>query len=159
MYYNFDTSKLARWLLPPILRRKGLLALIDALAMPLSSLSDRMSSYADGTLRKLSYNAFTNYLERFLNELFGGGIYITDYADEDFFYMSYKDETLDTVYVGISGEEGYDPPVYLSSEQPDRISGGFIVNIPESLSEKTGDIGKWVDYYKFAGVKYIIKTY
>lgn len=159
MYYNFDTSKLVRWLLPPILRRKGLLALVDALARPLSSLSARMSSYADGMLRKLSYNAFTNYLERFLNELFGGGIYITDYGDEDFFYMSYMDETTDMVHVGMSGEEGYDPPVSLSSQQPNRISGGFIVNVPESLSGKTGDIGKWVDYYKYAGMKYIIKTY
>lgn len=159
MYYNFDVKKLARMLLPPVLRKKVMLAFIDTLVESLSFLSGKISDYAENTLLKLSYNAFTNYLERFLTEKFGDGIYISDYVNDDLFYMAFPNEIADIVYIGESGETGYNPPVYLSSAQPLQLSGGFIVNIPERLSGNIADIGKWVDYYKFAGTEYKITTY
>lgn len=159
MYYNFDVKKLARMLLPPVLRKKVMLAFIDTLVESLSFLSGKISDYAESTLLKLSYNAFTNYLERFLTEKFGDGIHISDYVNDDLFYMAFPNEIADIVYIGESGEAGYNPPVYLSSAQPLQLSGGFVVNIPERLSDNVADIGKWVDYYKFAGTEYKITTY
>lgn len=159
MYYNFDVKKLARMLLPPVLRKRTLLAFIDTLVESLSFLAGKVSDFAESTLLKLSYSAFTNYLERFLNEKFGGGIYISDYVNDDLFYMSFPNEIADIVYMGESGEAEYNPPVYLSSVQPLQLSGGFIVNIPERLSDSTADIKGWVDYYKFAGTEYKITTY
>ena len=146
-------------LLPPVLRKKVLLAFIDSLAEPLSSVEGKMSYYAENSLLRLSYNAFTNYLERFLNEKFGGGIYISDYVNDNLMYMSFSDEIADVVYIGESDEAEYNPPIYLSSVQPLQLSGGFIVNIPERLSGSAADVGKWVDYYKFAGTEYNITIY
>jgi len=159
MSYNFDVKKLCRMLLPPVLRKKVLLAFVDSIAEPLLSMEGKTSDYADNTLLRLSYNAFTNYLERFLNEKFGGGIYISDYVNDDLFYMSFPNEIADVVYMGEAGEAGYNPPIYLSSAQPLQLSGGFIVNIPERLSGSAADVGKWVDYYKFAGTEYNITIY
>ena len=54
MYYNFDVKKLARMLLPPVLRKRTLLAFIDTLVESLSFLAGKISDFAESTLLKMS---------------------------------------------------------------------------------------------------------
>ena len=160
MFYNFDITKWILHILPPVLRRPVLFALVRALMNPLKELYQDFYSYKAGVDRQLNSNVFTAYLERYLNGLFylDGEIYIEDYVDEEKVYLAFATELADTVYVG---EQDDDECLYLSSQRPDGITGGFVINIPEFLDkpEYTAIIDEWANYYKYAGTKHIIRVY
>ena len=128
---------------------------------PLKELYQDFYSYKAGVDRQLNSNAFTAYLERYLNGLFylDDEIYIEDYVDDNKVYLAYATEILaDTVYIGNSDDEEC---LYLSSQRPDGIIGGFVIYIPEFLDkpEYIAIIDEWANYYKYAGTKHIIRTY
>lgn len=161
MFYNFDINKWILILLPPILRRPVLYALIRAMLAPLAEVYTAFLTSKGEAERQMTSNAFTIYLERFLNGLFylpDGAIYITDFVDEEMVYFAYATEESDPVYVGNKDDED---SLYLISTRPDAILGGFTVNIPESIDkpEYISVIDKWVNYYKYAGTSHIIKSY
>ena len=160
MFYNFDTTKWILCILPPVLRRPVLFALAKALMNPLKELYQNFYSYKVDVDRQLTSNAFTAYLERYLNGLFylSDEIYIEDYVDEEKVYLSFATELAAPVYIGGGGD---DESLYLSSQRPDGIIGGFVVHIPESLNkpEYISLIERWVNYYKFSGTKHIIRVY
>lgn len=160
MFYNFDTAKWILCILPPILRRPVLFALAKVLMNPVKELYQDFHAYKTDVDRQLTSNAFTAYLERYLNGLFylTDEIYIEDYVDEEKVYLAYATELADPVYIGDGGD---DECLYLSSQRPDGIIGGFVINIPEFLNkpEYIAMIDKWAGYYKFSGTKHIIRVY
>lgn len=160
MFYRFDINKWILHALPPVLRKPVIYRLLKALLYPLKALYGAFYLWKRGTDRSLSANAFTGNLERHLNSLFylpEGEIYITDYYDADKVYLSKKEEIAEIVYVGVKGDGDF----YLPSTKPAALQGVFVVNVPEALAspENIALIRREVDRCKYAGTKYMIKTY
>lgn len=159
MYWRFDPNKFALHMLPPILRRKGIYALLKCLMIGIGAVHKMFVNFREVIMRQLNYNGFTISLERFLNEQFSleKEIFIKDYAADNV-YLHMKDETPEEVYAGYQTEGDM---LVLSSTGPDKISGGFTVMIPVGLAteENILIIRKWVDYYRMAGTMYKIETY
>lgn len=160
MFYRFDIIRWVLMLMPPVLRRPLAVALVSSMLYPAREIYDRFSGLKTDVDLQLTSNAFTIYLERYLNRLFylTDEIYISDFVDDNLVYFAFADEIADTVWVGDKEDDG---TLYLSSLKPDYMGGGFTVNIPEFLNkdEHVATIRRWVDRFKFAGTKYTIQAY
>lgn len=159
MFYSFDIVKWVRSLLPPILRRNVVLAFVQSLIWPMVYVYELFSLYTQDIRQQLSYNAFTIYLEKFLNGLFGldHEIYIEDYREEPTIYLAREAEKVQPDYFSRASESA--DPVYVSNS--DLLIGGFYVMVPSSVAteENIALITRWVNYYRFAGTTFSIKKY
>lgn len=152
-----------RWVahqLPPILRHRLLYALLMALVYPVRVLFDTFYSYASGIEGQLSYNALTIYLEKYLNDLFyftDNEIYIVDYIGEATLYLAHRDEGKHEDCLSL--RSGGKDPVYIGTT--DARVGGFTVMVPDVIAtaENLSLISRWVNYYKYGGTQFTIKTY
>ena len=111
------------------------------------------TAYREAAMRQLSFNAFTIYLEKWLND-----IYITDDRLLPAFLYEWNEFDV-PVYMTFVDE---DPavPMELYSTPPDDRIGFFIVNVPPVLSsEDIAVVEQWVNYYKFAGTQFTISQY
>lgn len=161
MFYHFDVDKWIIHLLPPCLRMASIYAFLRSMLYPVKQLQAAFLTYNTGVDRQLTYNAFQDYLERFLNGLFFfeyKAIYITDVESERS-YMTMESETAEPAYMSFQNE---DPvvPLQLSSLDPSLVSGSFIVHVPAALSEANiATVRSWVNYYKMAGTEFSIEVY
>lgn len=160
MYWRFDAEKFAMHQLPPLLRTKGIYALIRCLLVAVVWISRQFSSYRESVVRRLAGNGFTANLEHVLNSSIGlkdGDIYILD-KQSDKVYLHYQEELADNIYIGYADEGDI---FYLSSVLPDQIAGEFIVKVPLSVATESNlaTVRKWVEYYRYAGTSYRIETY
>ena len=159
MYWRFDAKKFALQQLPPFLRKKGIYALIKCFLTGIYWVYSLFSTHRETVGQQLNHNGTTASLEDLLNDKFSlsGEIYITDYVTNNT-YIHMSGETKEDVYVGNQDEGDL---LVLSSVSPDKISGGFAVNIPATLAtdENIAVIRKWVDYYRAAGTMYKIDIY
>jgi len=161
MFFLFDVDKWIIHQLPPILRRSGIYAFLRTLLYPLKQLQTAFLNYRSQVNRQLTYNAFQDYLERFLNGLFffeERVIYITDVKTE-VAYLAYASESVEDVYMSFVNEEpAY--PLNLSSVDPSQITGQFVVHVPAALTEAdVATVTNWVNYYKMAGTQFTIEVY
>lgn len=161
MFFLFDVEKWIIHQLPPILRRSGIYAFLRTMLYPLKQLQAAFLNYRSQVNRQLTYNAFQDYLERFLNGLFffeGRVIYITDVKTE-VAYLAYASESVEDVYMSFVNEEpSY--PLNLSSVDPSQITGQFVVHVPAALTEAdVATVTNWVNYYKMAGTQFTIEVY
>lgn len=161
MFFLFDVEKWIIHQLPPILRRSGIYAFLRTMLYPLKQLQTAFLNYRSQVNRQLTYNAFQDYLERFLNGLFffeGRVIYITDVKTE-LAYLAYASESAEDVYMSFVNED----PSYslnLSSVDPSQITGQFVVHVPAALTEAdVATVTNWVNYYKMAGTQFTIEVY
>ncbi|MBO5595792.1 MAG: hypothetical protein J6M31_01830 [Bacteroidales bacterium] len=161
MFFLFDVDKWIIHQLPPILRRSGIYAFLRTMLYPLKQLQTAFLNYRSQVNRQLTYNAFQDYLERFLNGLFffeGRVIYITDMVTE-VAYLAYASESAEDVYMSFVNED----PSYslnLSSVDPSQITGQFVVHVPAALTEAdVATVTNWVNYYKMAGTQFTIEVY
>ena len=161
MFFLFDVDKWIIHQLPPILRRSGIYAFLRTMLYPLKQLQAAFLNYRSQVNRQLTYNAFQDYLERFLNGLFffeGRVIYITDVKTE-VAYLAYASESVEDVYMSFVNEA----PSYslnLSSVDPSQITGQFVVHVPAALTEAdVATVTNWVNYYKMAGTQFTIEVY
>lgn len=161
MFFLFDVEKWIIQQLPPILRRSGIYAFLRTMLYPLKQLQTAFLNYRSQVNRQLTYNAFQDYLERFLNGLFffeGRVIYITDVKTE-VAYLAYASESAEDVYMSFVNED----PAYslnLSSVDPSQITGQFVVHVPAALTEAdVATVTNWVNYYKMAGTQFTIEVY
>lgn len=161
MFYRFDIDRWIIQLLPPVLRKNSIYAFLRCLLYPVKQLQAAFLTYKLGVDRQLAYNAFNNYLERFLNGLFffeGRIIYISEVKTE-VAYLAYQNETADAVFLSYVTEI----PAYslnLNSVEPSQITGVFVVHVPAALSEADiATVTSWVNYYKMAGTQFTIETY
>lgn len=158
MLYNFDVNRWIVSMIPAIMRKKALYALLKALLYPLQFICLAFETLRNSTLLKLSYNAFAVYLEKFLNDLLKTeGIVIEDYVLEMTLYLSHKEENYPVDYISLKAEKL--PSVYVSNDN--RLVGGFYVKVPETVAtpEVIATIRKWVEFYKYAGTRYEIIIY
>lgn len=159
MYWRFDARKFALHQLPPFMRKKGIYALIKCFLTGIDWVNSLFATQRETVAQQLNHNGTTMSLEKFLNDKFSlsGEIYITEYQTNNT-YIHMQGETAEDVYVGYKDEGD---TLVLSSVSPDKVSGGFAVNIPEALAteENIAVIRKWVDYYRAAGTIYKIETY
>lgn len=161
MFFLFDVDKWIIHQLPPILRRSGIYAFLRTLLYPLKQLQTAFLNYRSQVNRQLTYNAFQDYLERFLNGLFffeGRVIYITD-VETELVYLAYASESAEDVYMSFVNETtAY--PLNLSSIDPSQITGQFVVHVPAALTEAdVATVTNWVNYYKMAGTQFTIEVY
>lgn len=161
MFFLFDVDKWIIHQLPPILRRSGIYAFLRTMLYPLKQLQTAFLNYRSQVNRQLTYNAFQDYLERFLNGLFffeGRVIYITD-VETEVVYLAYASESAEDVYMSFVNED----PSYslnLSSVDPSKITGQFVVHVPAALTEAdVATVTNWVNYYKMAGTQFTIEVY
>ena len=161
MFYHFDVDRWIIHQLPPILRRSAIYAFLRVLLYPLKQLAETFHAYKELVDRQLSFNGFSDMMQRFLNDLFyypDGTIYITDVVDQ-VVALSFIEEGFDPVYMSFDDETPAASFV-LASWPPAQTVGQFVVHVPETMSEADiATIRQWVEYYKFAGTMFTIETY
>lgn len=161
MFYRFDIDRWIIQLLPPVLRKNSIYAFLRCLLYPVKQLQAAFLTYKLGVDRQLAYNAFNNYLERFLNGLFffpDKAIYITD-EQEASAYLALASETYGPVYMSYQSESP-STAIDMSSIDPSLITGYFIVHVPAALSEADiATVTSWVNYYKMAGIDFKVEVY
>jgi hypothetical protein len=158
MFYNFDINRWIAILIPGIMRKKFLYSIIKAMLYPVALIYRAFDTYRKGIEERLSYNAITIYLEKFLNDLLRtDGIYIVDRIIEQTLHLSYISEKDVEDYMTMKSERNNS--VYLSNS--DRLVGGFLIMVPlhVATTDNLESIRRWVNYYKYAGVQYTIKIY
>ena len=158
MFYNFNVMTWIMHQLPAVLRRPRMIAFIKAMTASLGPTASALRSYTSQVMEQLSYNAFTVYLQRFLNRLLDledGSIYIVDYIGEATLYLSLRSERDDDDYMSLRPGEA----AYLTNS--DAIVGGFTVMVPEAAAtdRNIADMTAWINYYKDAGTSFNFKTY
>lgn len=161
MFYHFDVDKWIIHLLPPALRKASIYAFLRCMLYPVKQLQQAFLAYKESIDRQLTYNAFNDYLERFLNGLFFfeyKAIYITD-VEYTRARLSFESEAVNPVYMSFQDETPA-TALELSSLDPSAITGAFVVHVPAALSEADiATVRNWVNYYKMAGTKFTIEVY
>lgn len=157
MWGNFDIYKFAALLLPPLLRRKKLYALLAALICYLNVIYTSFKSYVDFIITTLQTNGQVMYMEKALNDRFyfnNREIYITEEFSADVYMSLKKDDKPLYLY-----NKNDDTPVYLKNITEEVFTGEFIVNVPDFLKDYDNDINNIVVRYKPAGKMYKIIYY
>lgn len=161
MFYHFDVDKWIIHLLPPALRKASIYAFLRCMLYPLKQLQQAFLAYKVQVDRTLTYNAFNDYLERFLNGLFFfeyKAIYITD-VEYDRAYLAFESEAVSPVYMSFQNETPAEA-LELSSLDPSDITGAFVVHVPAALSQADiATVTNWVNYYKMAGTEFSVEVY
>lgn len=161
MFRNFNIQHFSFKLLPPLLRTTRIKVLLLALIKPLSYVASKFDALLDLAGVRLGHGAFTVYLARYLNEVFGldAEICIEDRMKDMTVYLHRRGDDYDNVLMSFKSEEL--DTLVLPSERPGRIVGGFAVMVPSHIAneENLRIIRKWVDYYKYVGTNYTIEIY
>lgn len=157
MWYNPDIYKFGLQLLPPLLRKKTLFALLRALLFPFRVLSESFQVFRRNCLNRLNVNGQVIYIEKALNDAFelkDGEIYLTD-TDDGSNCLLYADAAL-TMEVYAGGENNV---LRIPSANEGKHGGDFVVNVPSFLEDEIGKIKTIVEYNKPAGRSYVINIY
>jgi hypothetical protein len=152
--FELDFKKLARFLLPTVLRKGAVLALLDALLSPLHTLYERFISSRHEHLYALQITPQVCYLEKLLNDRYDTvlrRIYILDFWHIEAVY----------IFLEAEGKPLYisdDVSVYLPTvkEITDTQEADFVVNIPNVLIYNEKEMFALIDTYKLASKRYVI---
>ena len=170
MWYRVDFVKLAVQLLPPVLRKRTLAALLGAMAAPVRSAHSDFTAYREYVAGRLGTTANTASLEKALNGAFfldGSPIRVEtpDAAGETPWHL--KKEGREGVFLH---REGGSPAVMKHKGEAD-YGESFVVRVPSFLGtspdaseDKHGGrhlrtIRTLLDYYKPAGRTFRIEIY
>lgn len=159
MFYNFDIYKWGLLLLPPVLRRKRLYALLTVLLKPLYDVLQRFNDFREDSIQRMNINGQVIYIEKALNDRFMleyHEIYITDATDAlEASSLLYPESD---VTMKVYGAES-DSASYIYGAYEVRTGINFIVNIPSFLSGYVDEIKTIIEYNKPAGRSYKINMY
>lgn len=161
MWYKIDMNKLAVLILPPILRRKVIYALLKVIVTPFSYLITLLNAYRQDAATQQSVNGQVIYIEKALNDYFllpEKEIYVTeiniDNIAPDVFLYDGDEGDFDTFFFdGDTANETYLPDGDVNA------SLAYYVNVPSYLKIYEVEIKNLVEFYKPAGRKYIIVYY
>ncbi len=84
MWYDFDIIKYAQYVLPPVLRKKKVFALISVFQLSLIFIYSSFKKYRKQSIDKQNINGQVIYIEKALNDRFylkNREIFITDIED------------------------------------------------------------------------------
>lgn len=133
------------------------MAFLNAMTAPLIEIFSHFLNKKSESERVLSFNAYTIYLEKFLNDLFNldGEIYIHDFRDDTFVYLPSKGSY--ELYFASSGD---DETPFVPNYSSDFFSCRFNIHIPSSIDTDANRalIARWTNYFKFAGTNFNIIT-
>jgi len=159
-WYRINYKRLTVLLLPTMLRKPVLVALLESLVTPVSGLYTRFLSFSDDVRYRLNHNSQVCYLQAVLNDAFDFSarrIYITDAKIIEWSRFLWL--------------ESEDKPIMLQKGEifilnSERFIGAdsldFIVNVPLSLNLTDNDYNRThalLRYYKLAGKRYDIEEY
>ena len=159
MWYNFDPERFAEDMLPPILRRPLLLALLRAILKPLTGLMARFTSLRQQSRKRLAVTGQTISLVETLRERYRlpeGVIYITE-ASERQIYIFQAGEGRTNTYIHSTREQRDLTTIRFAEEgsrEPD-----FTLHLPDFLASEEAEIRRFLDLYKPAGKRYAIELY
>lgn len=159
MFYRLDIYKWGLLLLPPVLRRRRLYALLRVMLGPLHGLMQDFRTFRTNSIYRMNINGQVIYIEKALNDAFlleNREIYLTDTADPIAdASVVYPDAGITmTVY-----EEGAADTTYIKAAGDGKLSADFIINVPSFLSSETERIRAIVEYNRPAGRSYGINIY
>lgn len=172
MLFNFDVSKLASQLCPPILRSSVVLAIIRAICVPLNYLSAWLNTFRSKTSDKVKTTSNVVVLEGVLNEEFHfleNEIYISTMEDLGEIYIYKQSEIPSRPNYLNTLQEGKTLFMLMQGELPPTAS--FTVHIPKSIATSLNPeednyqgvnllkISEIVNQYKPVGKKYNIEIY
>lgn len=153
MWYNFDVQRFGWLMLPPLLRKKRLGAILSILLLPLVYLMTQFVRLRQESRRRLRGTGQVASLADTLIDAYGlsgGDIYITDLApDIVFVYFASEAEVNRTL----------DKPITLQYADEGRIDPDFVVHVPDILQGEEAEIRRIIDYYRPAGRTYTIQFY
>lgn len=129
--FNIQPGLLAQWLIPTMLRHPILMAIVNAMYVPLAALHNTFLLFRTAKQYQIRMNYQTCYLEAFLNDRFDFSlrrIYIEDAETVDQVYL-YQDEEDRPIYLYQDTENN---PVYLYTEGESigDLLNDFIVWVP-----------------------------
>lgn len=153
--YKIDYYKLVRWLVPPFLMQKKLLALLKALLTPVPQLYARFTEQRAKNIYTLAHGTQVVYMQKVLNERFDPSNKRIRIADGKLYNQVY-------IYATEAGL-----PLFLEREEPTWLFSSakykeghfdFIVVLNNAKVSETElfELRALVDKYKLAGKRYKI---
>lgn len=157
--YQINFKRLARWWTPHPLRTASWLKFIGCILLVPAALHTAFLLYRKQKLYQLKITPQKVYLERMLNDKFGGtvkNIYIDDGEDHPPIYL-YQEEEAKPVYLYQAAE---DKPQWLYTEgEAGELRDDFVVFVPSIIVFDPVEMASVVRQYKLAGIKFKIQTY
>jgi hypothetical protein len=160
--FETNIEILSKQLLPTFLRKPPIIAFLTAAAKPLVWLMQNLRIFRNENLYRLAITSQVCYLEKLLNERYGGGITITDgdFRDSTYIYgdveqipvFIYKDEELANDNFPVENRTF----IYQKNEYGwNGVS--FYINLPQGFDELAiVEIGALVSKFKLAGTTFHI---
>ncbi|MDR1199070.1 MAG: hypothetical protein LBK94_08700 [Prevotellaceae bacterium] len=149
---NFNPHKLIRQLLPTFSRKPLRLAWLDAMLSPFVRMWNEYVAWRTDEYYEAHVTCQIVSMEAYLNRLFDSTLkriaIIDAYFDESI-YVALVEENYDDMY--IDGDDG--AIIYLAEET---TGNGFIVSVPEELSDFAPEIRGVVEKIRPLGVGYVI---
>jgi hypothetical protein len=139
-------------MLPTFSRKPIRLAWLDAMLSPFVGMWNEYIAWRTDEYYEAHVTCQIVSMEAYLNRLFDAAlkrITITDAYFNDSVYVALTEENYDDMY--IDGDEG--KIIYLAEET---VGNGFIVSVPEELSDFAAEIRGVVEKIRPLGVGYII---
>lgn len=158
MPYSFDPQTFARQMLPPILRRGVLVALLRAFITPLvwlmaqlhtTRLRSRDALIASGQIRSLVEVLRRKY------QTGEGDIYVQESPYRSY-TLYFEREQMTKPYLHPSS---INPVACLIMSDEGRLTPDFYVHVPDYLEGKREEIGRLIEQYKPAGRTYKLIFY
>lgn len=156
MWYRIDIFKFSAMLLPPVLRKSRIFALLKVLVCWFAQLQREFLVYREDARQRMALNGQVIYIEKALNDYFllqNPDIYISDISSFQRTFYVPQDENTAHIYDRDSLKVTY------LSNGSENAQLKFIVNVPSYLADRIQDIRNIIDYNKPAGRTYTINIY
>lgn len=157
--YDIDFQKVVRWNLRRKKRKPGILALLNAMAKPVSLLYQDFLKYRKAKLYQLMITPQKCWLERLLNDRYDftqRRVYIGDSVDKPPFYI-YQSAELKPQFI-YRRSENKPKYIYTGGESGD-LKDDFTVFVPLDISFELNEMISLVKVYKLAGTKFKIQRF
>lgn len=163
----FDVQRMAVSLLPTILRRPVVMAILRAALAPLQAVHDSLHSAHHGqpygTLYRLAHSGQTASLETLLNDRFDPDsrrITVGEGDSHSRWWLYSENEIALQPYLRSYLATAANPtPLYPDADYADREEAGFVVRCPASLASSEASIRASVDDTRIAGTAYSVVFY
>jgi len=160
--FSIDYNLLVKNLLPVMLRKSKIEALLRSLISPVKLLYLNYNEYRSKVNKRVEYTGQVIYLEKLLRDRYNEqGISIIDISNLDYNYLLNKSESSKRIvlYNKLEDETKY----YIKNSSEFVTQNHFIVKIPSTLyiNLGVGGLNKMkglIDIYRITGKKYLIET-
>ncbi len=143
------------WLLPTLLRKPKIYALLKAAVLPISQIHYQWLLFREDNIYRLAHNGQTCYFRGALNDVF----------DPDLRRITIENGLAiepDFVFLPIENKALYldDEPIYIHSSSDSRNTGvDFIVKVPgQIITEQSDRLVAEINFYRQAGKRFKIQA-